>query len=259
MCSTLFPCQDPPFPLDWPFITQHVLQTMRQQEVKGTNRMQLERRWSTDMRLDCWWSLMRHLTRNKRATQSETLLHIQPHTYAYYGAFSTYSDIWQWNWKSKVPTPSHARGEERGKELENNSSLSACHPFLFICSPEWATSEKPSCRKSRSSFLSFIYSTFSQSWDFTRNRFSNSKSSRSGNLLWYPNVAEKWQCYKRCSSYVFPCVQLSVSTAWGEKSKCRKLGEWGWRLIINPTGGCSKELRSDTRCAWFVALCFNLA
>lgn len=35
MCSTLFPCQDPLFPLDWPFITQHVVQTTRQTTGSG--------------------------------------------------------------------------------------------------------------------------------------------------------------------------------------------------------------------------------
>ncbi len=215
------------------------------------------------MRLDCWWSLMKHLTRHRRMAQTETLPNIH--------ACSTYSDNvlicaqydntkWVYQ-KSKVPTAYVCRRRE--KKLENNSLLSACHPFPFICVPEWTKSEKPSCGKILSHSLSLLFlpvSSFILPCHYAETCiniwFSNSKS-----LLWYLNMAEKWQCYKLCSSYVLACVQLSMSTVWGEKkkSKCRKLGEWGWRLIMTPTGGCSKELRSDTRCAGFVAFCFNLA
>lgn len=74
MCSTLFPCQDPLFPLDWPFITQHAVQTTRQQEVEVRNGKEAKHRHRMrgGMRPDCWWSLMKHPHETQQGDSNQT-------------------------------------------------------------------------------------------------------------------------------------------------------------------------------------------
>lgn len=188
------------------------------------------------MRPDCWWSLMKHPTRHNSMTQNQKLTTYSPILPCILRHCVHSCTICHWNWSvlkvqgANRPHMQERREKKAGKQL-NTNCLPVIHFPSFVSLNE-PNQKNPHVEKlslspslSLSPHLVFLpVSSVILPCHYVETEL-NSKSLRSGNLLWYGDMAEKkWQCNKLCSSDVPPCVQLSVSTVWGEKSKCRKLG-----------------------------------
>lgn len=75
--------------------------------------------------------------RNKRATQSETLLHIQPRPYACYVAFSTYSDVCihtQYDNETESPRCQHPHMQEEKRAEKSWKTTHFALPVIHFSS-----------------------------------------------------------------------------------------------------------------------------
>lgn len=166
MWSTLFPCQDPLFPLDWPFITQHAVQTMRQQKVDTKNWMH----WKGDKvpirdaeRAERWLLMICDETSHetqKHDSNRNPVPHSPTHLCT---ACLTYLCSFTHSMKIK-PSATKVQGA-KGKK-ERSWSVTSCHPFM--CFRQCVKSEKSLCGKIQSFLLYclFIASVLSLCWDW---------------------------------------------------------------------------------------------
>lgn len=185
----------------WPFITQHVVQTTRQQEVEAKNGMRWKggeaQTWDegrNEAADDLWWSISRDTKGWLKPqpcpifTQSDSMLHMFRHC--------VHScTIRQYNWGIKSLRCRHMQ-EEKGKKRLAKQLITNCLPVICFAS-FWMSQIRKTFNRKTSLSLSlfslpsclFSYSTLSLCWDCIKIQFSNSKSLLSGNLLWYPNMA----------------------------------------------------------------------
>lgn len=135
-----------------------------------------------------------------------------------------------------------------GKHLLTNW-LSFIHFPSFVSQNE-PNQKKPSCGRILSLCLLFLpVSSFILPGLYVETVYKISFSN-------YIQVIHSDDCRQMAP---LTCFHVSNSLCQQREEENQNAESWGWQLIMTPTGGCSKELRSDTRCAGFVALCFNLA
>lgn len=182
-------------------------------------RQRMERRRCTDIGWgeewgltadDRWWSIP---ARHNWVIQTKPLLHIRPYAPAYSdkARHTQTSCSFMRNMAiklslSKVQGANRLNVQQERRE-KNSSSLTAClssislHLFPRISQirkkHSWGKIHSLAVFSCLLSLHLFCLVTMLSLYKIC---FSNSKSLRSGNLLWYTNTAGKWQCNKLCSS-----------------------------------------------------------
>lgn len=156
---------------------------------------------------DLWWSIP---ARHNGGIQTRPLLHIRPHAPAYSENARhtrTLCSFMHNNMSlSKVQGANrlNVQQERREKQLISN-----CLPVIRF--PSFVSQNKPNQKKKHSWGKILSLAVFCRllsphlfclvtMLSLYKIRLSNSKSLRSGNLLWYTSTAGKWQCNKLCSS-----------------------------------------------------------
>lgn len=157
---------------------------------------------------DLWWSIP---ARHNGGIQTKPLLHIRPHAPAYSenARHTRTSCSFMHNNMSlsKVQGANRLNVQQERRE-KRSSFLTACLSSVSLhLFPRISQIRKKTFMREDSLSLAVFCRLLSPHLfclvtmlSLYKIRLSNSKSLRSGNLLWYTNTAGKWQCNKLCSS-----------------------------------------------------------